>query len=135
MSIPQHLLDPTLKAAPCLFHRVCFPFRVALALALIFGAPWAAQSGGAYLQTIGAMLVVTAAGLAYKWSVNPKSWKNYMRPVTLYPVVGFILLFVARNDHTANFQPTVVSSCGMILLIDALLGQQSHYIAETYMNA
>ena len=120
-TIPLYLRDKTLRAPACLFESVCLPMRVGLALALIFTPSFFSKRA---CQLLGAFLWLIAASLGHKWNVNPKSWKNYARPIVVYVVVGAVLMWMHSD--------AVTSICGQLLLIDALLGQQSKYIAKTY---
>ncbi len=126
MTRPAHLNDPVLRASPQLFATVCFPVRVLLAFFLIFSSASQYYVSPPNIKFVSWTLLLIAAGLAVKWRMNPTSWKNYARPVFLYSLMGAILMQPSMQNVDA------LQKCGFVLLIDALLGQECHYIAETY---
>lgn len=130
--ISDRLVDPTLKASPRLFATVCIPIRVGLALLLMVGWPYLTKTR---IQLIASLLALTAMGLGHKWSVNARSWKNYARPVMLYPLVSGMLFWSAATFDSDPIVQQRVGVCGVLLLVDVLMGQQSQYIAKTYFGS
>ena len=60
----------------------------------------------------------------YKQSINPRSWKNYVRTIMLYSVIA--VLGYLRPPRWEQY-------AGVLILVDVAMGQQTWYIAKTYL--
>lgn len=123
-SIPVRLRDPHLRVEASRFAW-CVPVRVALGCVVAWGSP--AWSSLPWMQW-GSLLILLF--FVYKKVINPVSWKNYER--TLY-VYGLIAVLTHLQPYVNFSEASLQMWCGFLIIVDALMGQQSYYIARHYL--
>jgi len=120
-NIAPALRDPTLTIPAWMYPMLCIPIRLAFGLALILHQEFTTTSPPTLLRTnlvYFAMFVI--AGLVYKRTVNPHSWKSYVRTIAAYLII--IALLVRQGDaHMA------ISFTGLLVVVDALVGLESYH--------
>jgi len=115
--IPTHLKDPALKISPSLY-TVCILLRISLAF-LVFFVMFP------YKNTFILFFALSiVAFFLYKQSINPRSWKNYVRTIILYSAIA--VLSYLRPPRWEQY-------VGLLILVDVAMGQQTWYIAKTYL--
>lgn len=124
MAIPKPR-DPFLKLPPSLYFWICFPLRILLGLSLILSARWTVEDAIWYPYAVGGVIALAALGLMRKGWVNRAKpvWKNYTRAVTGL-MAGAAVLFVGA----ATSDVTLIVTGGILVLFDALMGQQSRHM-------
>jgi len=108
--VPLRLRDPVLRVDPRYFG-ICTLSRVIIGLYIL--------TNDVQLTYLYALVVLF---FYYKMTKNPRSWKNYARTMYAYTVC-----FVIGRKH-----PRL---CGLLIITDALIGQQSRYEAENYLQS
>ena len=65
-----------------------------------------------------------------KWINNDGTWKNYYRTVALYSIITLLIIL---NKYTFMEIKSIKVISGLLIILDAIMGQQTRYIASTYL--
>ena len=128
-TIPARLVDPILVVPASLYQWICIPMRVAIGAALVLLAVYNASTPTFewVCAALGVMLLIAAWGLLLKWRRHSAVvWKNYGRAIAMLAAAGGLALGGALADH-----PELVIAAGALVIADAMMGQQSRFLATT----
>lgn len=129
--IPSNLLDKKIKIDPSLYKKICIPTRLIISLFLLLSKP----SPQLYFILFFMSLFIVI-GFTIKYINNPPTWKNYLRPIIIYGIISTITLFQLWSTFKSNekLDQVYMKIIGLLVLFDLLLGEQSNYVASTYLR-
>ena len=121
--IPQQLQDPT-----TMFHNhsmftqmPCFLLRISIGLLFIYGI-----INNTLMIVISTLIVIFFTWKYVKMTLTQPIWKNYLRTIMIYTLVVVLVLFQSKLPHP-EYTKLI---CGILIIVDAMMGQQSRYISE-----
>lgn len=119
MDLPQHLIDTTtlIPNHSAYTHFGCVALRCLLGLYLITRYDGKRVEFASFLAVLGTAL----AFFLYKSITAKKTWKVYSRTVLTLTIASILLLFAEKDAAK------LVG--GTLLIVDAMMGLQSRYIA------
>jgi hypothetical protein len=100
----------------------CVLIRISIALLFMYGV----------INNLAMTILSTLIVLMFLWKyikIGSNVWKNYLRTVLIYS-----LIIVVINVLPASLQVNKTALVGMLIIIDALLGQQSRFSAQLLSN-
>lgn len=120
--VPTQLRDPALILSPD-------TYSLCLLVRLLLGT-WICLSESRFTALCSCLLsAFVVLGLMRKSKTNPSSWKNYRRAIMIYSMC-FLLAYANLADLAYPSRLSMMN--GTLVIFDALMGQQSKYIATTY---
>ena len=112
--IPKKLEDPTtiFHNHTMLTYLPCVLIRISLGLAIIYGL----------IPHIGISVIALIIVVMFSLKLYLNTWKNYLRTIIIYSLVIIILNVLPENNNKNLI-------CGLLVIFDAILGQQSRFTA------
>lgn len=122
ITIPLRLRDNNLTATKnhsSLIYIFCIIIRI------IFGVLVFYNKIPLYIIYIVATFIISAFAFKYLKNINDNTtvWKNYIRCIINYMLVIVFTIFNISNDNNV---------AGLIIIVDALMGQQSRFIQSNF---
>jgi len=122
--IPERLRDESLsctKNNTSLLFIFCIIIRIVLGMLVFYNV-----IPPIFIYILSAFIIVA---FSYKYIFNKKIWKNYLRTIILYTLV---IIFTSLNKSRLNKSNFNIG--GIIIIFDALMGQQSRFITGNFVS-